>query len=489
MEPVTGIEPAPSAWEAREWPGELALRLGIRVRGIPGLTAADRGIWHVRGTRCRPVSEFVVVRHVAPAVSLIDLSVMGLSNSQAATQKTHEEQVSGPELDALPSLANLSRCRAEGYTASMAKPIAISVFSGAMGLDLGLEQAGFDLRFAADNMPAAVQTIRENRPYLPAFDGDVAQLTGKAILERAGLNGEQIDLLAGGPPCQSFSTAGKRRGLDDAEKGPLVFEFVRLVDEIKPTAFVMENVKGLLSASIKWRQLPYNNNGKVVDELHGSLLRELLRKFRDVGYSVDFCEVNAADYGVPQTRQRVFLIGYRDQRPVTFPKPTHSSAGGIRVPKWNTLGTALKGLSDDTSECAIFSERKLKYLRMIPEGGNWRDLPLEIQQESMGRAFFAKGGRTGYWRRLSFSAPSPTILTEPHNASTSLCHPTEDRPLTVRECARVQTFPDEWNFAGKRADQYRLVGNAVPVALGKAMGEHIQEELYMLPTPTTAEAS
>jgi DNA (cytosine-5)-methyltransferase 1 len=114
---------------------------------------------------------------------------------------------------------------------------------------------------------------------------------------------------------------------------------------------------------------------------------------------------------------------------------------------------------------------------MVPEGGNWRDLPEEIQRESMGRAFHAKGGRSGYWRRLSFDAPSPTILTEPQNASTALCHPVEDRPLTVRECARIQAFPDDWSFYGRGGDQYRLVGNAVPVLLASILGEHVRKTL------------
>ncbi|WP_170866902.1 DNA cytosine methyltransferase [Nocardioides lianchengensis] len=351
------------------------------------------------------------------------------------------------------------------------------MFSGAMGLDLGLESAGFDLRFAADNMPAAVKTARKNRPGLPFFAGDVAELAADDICRESGLAAGEVDLLAGGPPCQSFSTAGRRRGLDDADRGPLVFEFVRLVDELRPRAFLMENVKGLLSASERWRELPYNNNGVKIDDLHGSLFRSLMAAFKALGYTVDFREFNSADFGVPQTRQRVFVLGYRDGTPVSFPEPTHAKEAGLFSEPWRTLGDALDGLTEDDSPCAVFSERKLKYLKMVPEGGNWRDLPEEAQRESMGRAFYAKGGRSGYWRRLSRTRPSPTILTEPQNASTSLCHPTEARPLTVRECARVQTFPDDWEFVGSRADQYRLVGNAVPVGLAAAVGAHVREEL------------
>ncbi|WP_275449498.1 DNA cytosine methyltransferase [Streptomyces sp. OfavH-34-F] len=359
----------------------------------------------------------------------------------------------------------------------MDAPNCVSVFSGGMGLDLGLEQAGFDIRFAADNMPAAVTTAQANRPLLPFYDGDIRDLSAEHIQQVTGLSAGDVDLLAGGPPCQSFSTAGKRLGLDDSEKGPLVFEFVRLVEELQPKAFLMENVKGLLSASIRWRQLPYNNNGKIIDELHGSLLRELCAQLEKLGYSLSYREFNAADYGVPQARQRVFLLGYRDGTPVSFPEPTHAKEPSLFLEPWRTIGDALDGLVDDDSYCAKFSERKLKYLRMIPEGGNWRHLPEEIQKESMGRAFYAKGGRSGYWRRLSFKSPSPTILTEPHNASTSLCHPVEDRPLTVRECARIQTFPDDWKFHGPGREQYKLVGNAVPVLLAQAIGEHVKGAL------------
>jgi DNA (cytosine-5)-methyltransferase 1 len=371
----------------------------------------------------------------------------------------------------------------------MSKPVAVSVFSGAMGLDLGLERAGFDLRFAAANMPAAVETARINRPDLALYAGDVRKLTEQTIRAMAGIESDELDLLSGGPPCQSFSTAGRRLSLDDAEKGPLVFEFVRLVDELRPRAFLLENVKGLLSASIRWRELPYNNNGKRIDDLYGSLFAELLGRLRAIGYSIGFKEINAADYGIPQTRLRVFVLGYRDGRMPTFPTPTHSKEAGLFTEPWRTFGDAVAGLKDDPSHCAKFSDRKMSYLRLVPEGGNWRDLPLHLQKESMGRAFYAKGGRSGYWRRLSFDAPAPTILTEPQNASTALCHPTEDRPLTVRECARVQTFPDEWQFVGRGADQYRLIGNAVPVAMATQLGTHMRQRLNDATKPAEDVAS
>ena len=352
----------------------------------------------------------------------------------------------------------------------------LSVFSGAMGLDVGLVNAGFQSHLAADLMSAAVETIRRNIPGLPVVDQDLSSVSGSELVLRAGLEAGEVDLLAGGPPCQSFSTAGRRRGRDDARTS-LVFEFVRLVEEIRPRAFLMENVKGLLSASLEWRQLPYNNNGVVIDEHHGSLFRKLWSEFEAIGYTIDARELNAAEYGVPQLRKRVFVMGYRDGQVPNWPQPSHSSAGGLFSQQYATVRDAIGDLHEIEPIFKQFSPRKLAYLQMIPQGGNWRDLPVRLQQESMGKAFAAKGGRTGYWRRLSFDNPSPTILTEPNNASTSLCHPELDRPLSVRECARIQTFPDSWEFYGSVAEQYRLIGNAVPPLLAMRVGEVIAATL------------
>ena len=271
-----------------------------------------------------------------------------------------------------------------------------------MGLDLGLEAAGFRVAFASDIEPAAVKTARLNRPGLPYYDHDVRDLTGDQVRKLAGLEGVDIDVLAGGPPCQSFSTAGKRLALDDEEKGPLVYEFLLLLGELRPRAFLMENVKGILSAAERWRELPYNNNGKYVDEHYGSLLREIVRRVKaltdgvqKLGYSIEHRTLNAADFGVPQVRERVFFIGYRDGRTPTFPEPKYAAKGGgalsFREP-WRTLGSALEGLGDDDSPRTTFSPRKLKYLRLVPAGGNWRHLPVDLQKESMGKAFHALGG-------------------------------------------------------------------------------------------------
>lgn len=344
-----------------------------------------------------------------------------------------------------------------------------------MGLDLGLERAGFDIRLANDTDPAAVETIKVNRPGLPVLSTSAATLSGEHLLASAGLTG--VDLLSGGPPCQSFSTAGKRLSVDENSNGPLVFDFLRLVDEIRPRAFIMENVKGILSAPLKWRELPHNNNGKRIDDQYGALLNALLTRIDEIGYSAQVFELNAADYGVPQARTRVFIVGFADGHMMRAPEPRFSKDGDLLLKPWMRIRDAWRDMPDETSFCAKFSERKMRYLKMVPPGGNWRCLPEEIQKESMGRAFYAKGGRTGYWRRLSLDETSPTILTEPQNASTSLCHPTEDRPISVREAARIQTFPDDWTFVGRGMQQYRLVGNAVPPLLAQVVGERVLEAL------------
>ncbi|PYE42143.1 DNA (cytosine-5)-methyltransferase 1 [Rhizobium sp. PP-F2F-G20b] len=352
-------------------------------------------------------------------------------------------------------------------------PLAISLFSGAMGLDLGFEAAGYEVVFAADNMRAACETIRKNRPQLPVFDGDVRTLSSSIIRDQAQVGTAEIDVLIGGPPCQAFSTAGKRLGPDKDDRAPLVFEFARLVDEIRPRFFVMENVKGLLSASNRHRVLPYNNNGAIIDDLHGSLLRDLSSRFYEIGYSITINELNAADFGVAQSRRRVFVCGTRVGHLVPRPTETHGEHGGLLNKPWRTLRDAIWQLRDKDFPGVQFSARKKEVLSLIPPGSNWRSLPIELQQESMGAAFYAKGGRSGYWRRLSWDKPSPTLLTEPNNASTSLCHPDKVRPLNIEEYKAIQGFPPDFELLGSIREQYTLLGNAVPVGLARAVAQTI----------------
>ena len=338
----------------------------------------------------------------------------------------------------------------------------VSLFSGCMGLDLGLEQAGFKPLFANELDAACRETIRLNRPVLPVYDGSVAGLTGGDV--RRVLAGREIDVLAGGPPCQSFSVYGNRRGATD-RRGRMVFEFLRLVFELRPKAFLMENVRGLHSMLTA----PSAAGGRRAEK--GSLLKLIMRLANRYGYQCDCFLVNSVNYGSPQIRERLLLFGNRTDSYADFPAPTRSNRRSDGLPPFATLAEAIGGgFVDPDPSLMDFSRRKLHYLAMVPPGGNWRSLPVDVQKESMGKSWYLKGGRSATWRRLAFDFPSPTVVTMPNHASTSMCHPAELRALTVGECAAIQEFPPDWRLAGTTAERYRQVGNAVPVRLGEVAG-------------------
>jgi DNA (cytosine-5)-methyltransferase 1 len=358
--------------------------------------------------------------------------------------------------------------------ASPTKVPFISLFSGAMGLDLGLERAGFESKVAVEIDADAVKTIRYNRPELPVVDRSIEQTDGAELLRLAGLKKGEVPLVVGGPPCQAFSVIGKRRGLED-RRGQMVYEFVRIIDETRPRSFVMENVRGMLSMSLRPKLDP---EATAEETSHGSLLRDVIDRFERIGYRVDCFVVNAVNYGAPQQRERLLLIGNREGKTVDFPDPTHSNRAIDALPPFRTLGDAIGDQFVDPDPSLLnFSPRKLRYLAMVPEGGNWRSLPIEIQKESMGKSWGLKGGRSAYWRRLSFAFPSPTVVTMPNHASTSMCHPRETRAITVGEAAAIQEFPNEWRFQGTTQSKFRQVGNAVPVRLGEIVGGVVSELL------------
>ncbi|MEG4226010.1 DNA cytosine methyltransferase [Microcoleus sp. N9_B2] len=365
------------------------------------------------------------------------------------------------------------------------KPITISLFAGAYGLDLGLEKAGFQTVSLVEIEPDATKTISINRPHLSlcAVPRDICQVNAKTLLQEAGkilglnrpLRSNEVDLVTGGPPCQPFSTAGKRGSVGDP-RGSLFMEFIRIVDEIKPRFFIMENVKGLLSSPIRHRSHDQRGLGYPQlepDEMPGSALQVILAEMKRIGYEVVYDLLNTADYGVPQCRERVIFIGYKSNDSVTLPLPTHSQKGTGKKPKWLTLREGLKDLVDPQPEFVPYSENRLKYLRLLTAGQNWKDLPSELKAAAMGGAYKSEGGKVGFYRRLAWEKPSPTVTTSPHQKATDMCHPDELRPLSVRECARIQTFPDDWVFYGSTASKYRQIGNAVPVLLGKAIGEYL----------------
>lgn len=340
----------------------------------------------------------------------------------------------------------------------------ISFFSGAMGLDIGLENVGFNILFANEIDKSSVDTIKINKTNISIYDKSISELSCSMIEGIINKPIKNIDVIAGGPPCQAFSVIGKRKGIND-DRGKLIFEFIRMIDEISPKCFIMENVRGLHSMSLPGKP-------------KGSLLIDILERFSNIGYRVDCFLVNAVNYGVPQIRERLICIGNKYDIKAEFPLPEYSNRPNDGLPPYKTLKEVIgDDFIDPDPEIMNFSPRKLYYLSFVPPGGNWRNMPIEIQKESMGGSWYLKGGRSAYWRRLSFDYPSPTIVTMPNHAGTSLCHPSEIRTLTVGECAAIQGFPKDWKFMGTVSEKYRQIGNAVPPRLGEIAGITIKNIL------------
>lgn len=351
------------------------------------------------------------------------------------------------------------------------KPIALSFFSGAMGLDLGIEQAGFEFRLACEFDKTCQKTIQMNRPDVPLI-GNILDYKAEDIRRISGVGNRDIDLIVGGPPCQAFSTAGARKGFEDA-RGNVFLDYINLLLELRPKYAVIENVRGLLSAQLKSIPLEEKNPtlwGSILGKPGGALLY-ILEKMRDGGYTVSFNLYNAANFGVPQVRERVVLVCSRDAGKVPYLMPTCSNDPKWGLPKWRTFKEAVSGLN----QChhSDFPEKRLQYFRMLGPGQYWKDLPQEVQPVAMGKSFYLGGGKTGFYRRLAWDKPSCTLVTSPTMPATDICHPEEDRPLSIEEYKRIQMFPDDWQLSGNLMKQYKQVGNAVPVQLGKAIGETV----------------
>ncbi len=372
-------------------------------------------------------------------------------------------------------------------------PTVISLFTGAMGLDLGFEMEGFDIRMALDNNKDAIATIKKNRPTIPIIGDSIFNIRTSEILEEARLKVGEATVVTGGPPCQPFSTAGRRKSVEE-KKGQLVYQFLRVVKESQPRFFVFENVAGLVSAARKhisfYARIKKEKKKEEIapEERLGSAFERFLEEFQKIRtpsgryYSINWDVVNSADFGVPQKRKRFILLGSRDAKKIPLPTPTHGSPKGMDVmlghrKPWITLREALKDLDDPNPEYLPFPWWG-KYMKYIPEGGCWRDLPKEVQEEALGGAYDStgkgnKGGRTGFYRRLSWDRPAPTLLTSPIFKGSVLAHPQEDRALSVKEYARIQKFPDDWEFVDHTATKYRLIGEAVPIPLARALAREI----------------
>jgi DNA (cytosine-5)-methyltransferase 1 len=368
------------------------------------------------------------------------------------------------------------------------KPLVLSFFSGGMGLDLGLEQAGLPASLCVELDRWCCETIRANRPDLAVLEQDVCRFDWKQTRSDLNLPNE-VFLVAGGPPCQSFSTGGNRAGLSDP-RGNLLYEYLRLLGEIRPKFFILENVANITTAALRhraiadrpgehWSLKKYSgkqvesDDGKAAledDELSGSAIRQVLADVDTLGYSVTLGVLDSADYGSPQHRFRFVLLGSRDGPAPALPRATH---GPDALHPFATVRTAIADLQHNPGPHSAYTPDMAQFFDMVEPGKNWRSLPKDIQLVALGNAFYSGGGKTGFFRRLAWDAPSPTITGKANRKGTSICHPAHTRPLSVRECARIQGFPDDWIFSGAMNRQYLQVGNAVPVHLGAAVGRAI----------------
>ena len=331
------------------------------------------------------------------------------------------------------------------------KPKTIELFAGAGGLALGIERAGFDTIGLIECDKDASDTLRTNRPEWRVINDDIANISCLNLREYFNLHEGELDLLSGGAPCQSFSYAGKRLGLEDA-RGTLFYHYAKFLEQLKPKMFLFENVRGLLTHD------------------KGRTYKTITDIFEGTGYTIKKKVLNAWDYGVAQKRERLITVGIKkelaDKINFSFPEP-YSYKPVLR----DVL------LDCPPSEGSQYSEYKKKIFELVPPGGYWRDIPEEIAKEYMKSCWNMEGGRTGILRRLSLDEPSLAVLTSPSQKQTDRCHPLEARPFTIRENARCQSFPDEWVFKGSVGSQYKQVGNAVPVNMAYEIAKSIKEAL------------
>ena len=348
---------------------------------------------------------------------------------------------------------------------------ALSFFTGAMGLDIGLKKAGIDVILACESEKFIRETIKLNNPKLKVLE-DINLYTPEQIKKAAGLKkNEKVDLIVGGPPCQAFSTAGKRLSINE-NRGVVFIKFLEIIKKLKPTYFVIENVRGLLSVPLK--HVPHRKRkGKLkLREEKGGTLKFILDYLNKCGYKVSFNLYNSANFGTPQVRERIVIVGNKKEK-LPYLSPTHSEHGNYGLKSWNTFKSAVKGLHNINHDFVKFPEHRIKYYKKIKEGQNWKSLTVSLQKEALGSSYFAGGGKTGFLRRLGWNKPSPTLVTDPTMPATDLAHPELNRPLSIQEYKRIQEFPDDWKLSGSLRNQYKQIGNAVPISLGKAIGKLI----------------
>ncbi len=322
----------------------------------------------------------------------------------------------------------------------------VDLFAGVGGLSMGFDDNGFVTVMANDFDEDAANTFKLNHPHVAFIDGDVANINEQLINQTIGK--VQIDVMMGGIPCQSFSMAGRRirKGIDhsDDPRHFLYKEYFRLLDIMKPKIAIIENVKGILSSH------------------DGEIMKEILISFENRGYKADYKLLDTSDYGVPQARQRVVIIANRINQKNVFPEKHQD-----KIP----VGDVLKNIPEGAKnhEKRYLTGKTLERVKLIKPGQNWTFLPEELQTKSV---------HSGAYGRIDPTKPSKTLTTRFDTPSVGyVTHPEEDRTLTVREGARIQTFPDSFIFTGARMQQYKQVGNAVPVRLGYELSKGIKKML------------
>ena len=330
----------------------------------------------------------------------------------------------------------------------------IELFAGAGGLALGVEKAGFNTLGLIEFDKDAADTLKKNRPNWNVINDDVANISCLDLEKYFFIKKGELDLLSGGAPCQAFSYAGKRLGLEDA-RGTLFYHYALFLEKLQPKMFLFENVRGLLTHD------------------HGKTYSTMLDIFTRAGYTIDKQVLNAWNYGVPQKRERLITIGIRNDL---------VGKTEYRFPKAHSYKPVLRDVLLDCPDGPgiPYGEKKRKIFELVPAGGYWRDIDPAIAKEYMKSCWDMEGGRTGILRRMSMDEPSLTVLTSPSQKQTERCHPLEARPFTVRENARCQTFPDDWEFCGNVSSQYKQVGNAVPVNLAYDIAKEIANSIDML---------
>ena len=319
---------------------------------------------------------------------------------------------------------------------------------------LGVEKAGFNTLGLIEFDKDAADTLKKNRPNWNVINDDIANISCLDLEKYFSIKKGELDLLSGGAPCQAFSYAGKRLGLEDA-RGTLFYHYALFLEKLQPKMFLFENVRGLLTHD------------------HGKTYSTMLDIFTRAGYTIDKQVLNAWNYGVPQKRERLITIGIRNDL---------VGKTEYRFPKAHSYKPVLRDVLLDCPDGpgVPYGEKKRKIFELVPAGGYWRDIDPAIAKEYMKSCWDMEGGRTGILRRMSLDEPSLTVLTSPSQKQTERCHPLEARPFTVRENARCQTFPDDWEFCGNVSAQYKQVGNAVPVNLAYDIAKEIANSLNML---------